>query len=167
MQQCYPIRWPIALSLQRSFTQLVKQRAYQLFHLGMPEVDTPQVREHSSQQQPLLGLPYVFLRLSLAQPIRDEADEPALLNLEAHLHDEPRGHILQHDRLQCKAARVQPAFDQAAPQQPIKRFQQLLCGLRRHQQGTQLTQVHRLAHNRQPAQHRLLERREAVELLAQ
>ena len=69
--------------------------------------------------------------------------------------------------MQREAPQALPALDQAASSQRFHAFQHPGAWLRRGQHRQQYLQAHRLAHNRQPQQDRLLEVREAVELLAQ
>ena len=132
---------------------------------GRPRRWSSSQRNH---EQALLDLSHVFLRLSLAQPVLDEAGKLALLNLARCLRDEPRRRVLKHHRLQREAARPLPALNQAAAAQPVQGFEHHLHrSLRRAEDSQQLLQAHRLAQDGQPREHRLLERREAVEVLVE
>ena len=67
--------------------------------------------------------------------------------------------------MQGEAAGPLPPLDERAPPQSIDGFQYLHARQRGHQHGEQFLQRHRLAQNRQPGQHRLLQAREPRPLL--
>jgi len=60
-----------------------------------------------------------------------------------------------------------PALDQAAAAQPVQGLQHLHRSTWCAEDGQQLLQAHRLEQDCEPGEHTLLERREAVKLLAQ
>ena len=113
--------------------------------------------EQGGEQQSLLRLPHIFPGVSLGETILDELIELVLLNLAACFCNQDRRHILQHDRLQRKAAPTLPSLDQGASPQTVDGFQQHLVT----RQGgdhccEQFIEGHWLTHNRQPTEHRLL-----------
>src|SRR5450432_1875209 len=116
----------------------------------MPTRGTLQACEQRSHEQTFLRLPHVFVCLGLAEPILEEAQEFAALNLIARLSDKVRGHVLQNDRMQREAARLLPTFDERTPTEPIHGFEHLTHWERFSHQGTQLLQAHWLTHNCEP-----------------
>ncbi len=140
------------------FAQPVQQREQLLLYRGSHRVGAAQVRQNGSHNEALLGLPHIFLGGSQFQTMLDQAREPALLDLAGHLRNEPCRHILHHDRLQREAPLSQAPLNERAAAQAIDRFQHLRSrqGCAEHRQ--QFLQAHRLAQDRQPQQHALLER---------
>src|SRR5437773_1889851 len=96
-----------------------------------------------------------------------QAREPTLLDLATDLLDEVGRHVLQHYWVQREAARVVPWLNQAAATQAIEGFEHLPTRRPAHQQGKQLLEAHRLTHNGQPEEQRLLRGREPAHLLVE
>ena len=133
----------------------------------MPRLRALQTGQQGDHEQALLGLPHIVLDLGLREAMREEQREPALPDLLARRADQPASHVLQHHRLQGKAARALPALDETAPAQPIDGFQQLHARKRGHQRRVQLLQGHRLAQDGQPGEYRLFQGGESGPLLLQ
>ena len=133
----------------------------------MPRHTALQAGQEGSQQQPLLGLAHIVLGLGLREALLTQKLEPPLHDLLAGRADQPAGHVLQHHRLQGKAACSLSPLDETAPAQPIHGFQDLCGRERSHQHRLQLLQRHRLAQDGQPPEQRLFQRREPLPLLLQ
>jgi len=118
-QQRHQVRWSIALSIIRPFTQLSEQGEQVLLHFASPRVQTAQACQDGGYDEPLLRLPHVFTGSGLRKPMLDEAREPALLDLAGRLLNEQPCHVFQHHRVQCKAARQLSPLDERAAAQTL------------------------------------------------
>ncbi len=166
-QQRHQVGRAIPLGLLGPSAQPIQQRAQLPLHLGSRMSHALQAFEQRSQQQPLLRLPHIVLGPCLREAMLTEPEQPPLPDLLAGRGDQPAGHILQHHRVQGEAASMLPPLDERAPAQAIHGFQHLDVREWCHQHRAQVIEGHRLAQDRQPEQHRLLQRREPRPLLVE
>ena len=79
------------------------------------------MRQDGCHYEPLLGLPHVFLGSGLAEPMLKEAREPPLFDLAGRLLNEQFRYVLQHHRVQRKAAGQLSPLDERAAAETVNR----------------------------------------------
>jgi len=99
--------------------------------------------------------------------MHDEAVQPPLRDLTGRFNNEQPRHVLQHHRLQRKAAGQLSPLDERTPTQAVHGLEHLPRKPRCDEQDQQFLEAERLAHNGQPAQHGLLHGGEPANLLAE